>query len=39
MASTEWWQRGPVDGVPAVFSPSHTFFCKFAKLSMNSSKG
>ena len=21
MASTEWWQRGPVDGVPAVLQP------------------
>ena len=22
MASTEWWQRGPVDGVPAVLQPA-----------------
>jgi hypothetical protein len=21
MASTEWWQRGPIDGVPAVLQP------------------
>ena len=21
MASTEWWQRGPVEGVPAVLQP------------------
>src|SRR5690348_14868618 len=21
MASTEWWQRGPVDGVPALLQP------------------
>ena len=21
MADTEWWQRGPVDGVPAVLQP------------------
>ena len=21
MAKTEWWQRGPVDGVPAVLQP------------------
>ena len=21
MAETEWWQRGPVDGVPAVLQP------------------
>ena len=25
MASTEWWQRGPVDGIPAVLQPiAHT---------------
>lgn len=22
MASTEWWQRGPIDGVPAVLQPA-----------------
>jgi hypothetical protein len=21
MATTEWWQRGPVDGIPAVVQP------------------
>src|SRR5215210_2462463 len=21
MANTEWWQRGPIDGIPAVFQP------------------
>ena len=21
MASTEWWQRGPIEGVPAVLQP------------------
>ncbi len=21
MASTEWWQRGPIDGIPAVLQP------------------
>jgi hypothetical protein len=21
MANTEWWQRGPIDGVPAVLQP------------------
>src|SRR6187200_1303334 len=27
MASTEWWQRGPVDGVPAVLQPiAHILF-------------
>jgi hypothetical protein len=27
MANTEWWQRGPVDGVPAVLQPvAHILF-------------
>ena len=21
MSSTEWWQRGPIDGIPAVLQP------------------
>ena len=21
MASTEWWQRGPIDGIPVVLQP------------------
>ena len=21
MANTEWWQRGPIDGIPAVLQP------------------
>jgi hypothetical protein len=27
MASTEWWQRGPIDGIPAVLQPvAHILF-------------
>ena len=27
MANTEWWQRGPIDGVPAVLQPvAHILF-------------
>ncbi len=27
MANTEWWQRGPIDGIPAVFQPiAHILF-------------